>query len=51
MNMQSILEPAFIGVIVSLIALVVGSYPSPAPPEGKWQLFVQKKEDVTEVKI
>ena len=51
MKMQSILEPAFIGVIVSLIALVVGSYPSPAPPEGKWQLFVQKKEDVTEVKI
>jgi SSS family solute:Na+ symporter len=50
-NMQSILEPAFIGVIISLIALVVGSYMSPAPPEEKWQLFMPKKEDVTEVKV
>jgi SSS family solute:Na+ symporter len=48
-NMQSILEPAFIGVIISLIALVVGSYMSPAPPKEKWQLFMPKKEDVTEV--
>ena len=50
-NMQSILEPAFIGVIISLIALVVGSCMSPAPPEEKWQLFMPKKEDVTEVKV
>ncbi|HXZ95043.1 MAG TPA: hypothetical protein VEG28_03925 [Dehalococcoidia bacterium] len=40
MNMQSLLEPAFIGVMVSLIALVVGSYMSPPPPEEKWQLFM-----------
>jgi solute:Na+ symporter, SSS family len=50
-NMQSILEPAFIGVIISLIALVVGSYMSPAPPEEKWQLFMPKKEDVTAIKV
>ena len=50
-NMQSILEPAFIGVIISLIALVVGSYMSPAPPEERWQLFMPKKEAVTEVKV
>ena len=41
-NVQSILEPAFIGVIISLVALVVGSYMSPAPPEEKWQLFIKK---------
>lgn len=50
-NMQSILEPAFIGVMISLIALVVGSYMSPVPPEEKWQLFMPKKEEVTEVKV
>jgi SSS family solute:Na+ symporter len=50
-NMQSILEPAFIGVVISLIALVVGSYMSPAPPKEKWQIFIPKKEDVMEVKV
>jgi solute:Na+ symporter, SSS family len=49
-NMQSLLEPAFIGVMVSLIALVVGSYVSPPPPEEKWRLFMPKKEDETKVK-
>jgi len=51
MNMQSIMEPAFIGVIISLIALVAGSYLSPAPTKEKWQLFIQKKKDFTEVKV
>lgn len=37
---QSILEPAFIGVAVSLGGLLIGSYLSrPAPPE-KWQRFI-----------
>jgi solute:Na+ symporter, SSS family len=49
-NMQSILEPAFIGVIVSLVALVIGSYASPAPKNEKWQLFSPKREEVTQVK-
>ncbi len=48
-NMQSILEPAFIGVIISLIALVIGSYISPAPQEKKWQLFMPKKDEKMEV--
>jgi SSS family solute:Na+ symporter len=50
-NMQSILEPAFIGVIISLVALVVGSYLSPAPAEKKWQRFMPKKEEIMEVKV
>ena len=48
-NMQSILEPAFIGVSISLIALVAGSYLSPAPSPEKWQLFMQKKKEVAEI--
>jgi hypothetical protein len=49
--MQSLLEPAFVGVMISLIALVIGSYSSPAPSEEKWQLFVPKGEEVTEAKF
>jgi len=50
-NMQSILEPAFIGVIISLIALVVGSCMSPVPAEEKWQLFMPKNKDFMGVKV
>jgi hypothetical protein len=43
MGMQSMLEPAFIGVMFSAVALVAGSYLSPASSEDKWQLFLPKK--------
>jgi Na+/proline symporter len=49
-NMKSILEPAFIGVIVSLVALVAGSYLSKAPQNDKWQLFMPKKDETKKVK-
>ena len=39
-NNQSLLEPAFIGVLVSLAALVIGSYLSPAPRPEDWRLFI-----------
>jgi solute:Na+ symporter, SSS family len=50
-NMQSILEPAFIGVIISLVAMVLGSYMSSAPPETTWQLFISKKAEITKNKV
>jgi solute:Na+ symporter, SSS family len=48
-NMQTILEPAFIGVIISLVAMVFGSYMSSAPPETTWQLFISKKAEITKI--
>ena len=38
-EMQSILEPAFIGVVASFLGLVAGSYATKAPSSEKWQLF------------
>ena len=46
MRAQSLLEPAFIGVLVSLAALVIGSYLSPAPSPEKWRLFMPQKDVV-----
>ena len=42
-NLQSILEPAFIGVVASGLALVIGTYLSPAPSPDKWKLFIPQK--------
>ena len=50
LRMQSILEPAFIGVMISLIALVAGSYMSHAPAEEKWQLFMKVKGEAEDAK-
>jgi SSS family solute:Na+ symporter len=50
-NMQSILEPAFIGVTISLIALVIGSYSSRAQQDDKWQLFRPKMEEISRIKM
>jgi SSS family solute:Na+ symporter len=44
LQLQSILEPALIGVAASLIGLLVGSYVSPPPPPEKWQLFATQKK-------
>jgi SSS family solute:Na+ symporter len=44
-TLQSILEPAFIGVLASLIGLVIGSYLSPSPSPEKWQLFTTKQKN------
>ena len=41
-QLQAIFEPAFIGVAVSLVGLVVGSYVSKPPAPEKWQLFIPK---------
>ncbi len=41
-NLQLILEPAFIGVAVSFICLVTGSYATKPPLPEKWQLFRAK---------
>jgi solute:Na+ symporter, SSS family len=43
-NWQSILEPAFIGVLVSLAGLVAGSYASKAPARDKLKLFIPPQE-------
>jgi len=43
-TLQSILEPAFIGVLASLIGLVIGSYLSQTPSLEKMQLFLQSGE-------
>jgi len=43
MNWQSLLEPAFIGVVVSLAGLVAGSYASKAPAAEKLQLFIPRQ--------
>ncbi|MBI4180624.1 MAG: hypothetical protein HY528_01690 [Chloroflexi bacterium] len=40
-----ILEPAFIGVAVSFVGLIIGSYLSPPPPPEKWQRFTSHKEN------
>ena len=42
MQLQSIFEPASIGVAVSLVGLVAGSYLSKPPAQEKWQLFIPK---------
>jgi SSS family solute:Na+ symporter len=39
LSFQSLLEPAFIGVVVSAAGLVVGSYLSPAPLPNRLKLF------------
>jgi SSS family solute:Na+ symporter len=44
-RLQSILEPAFIGVVASLIGLLIGSYLSPSPSPEKWQLFTTKQKN------
>jgi solute:Na+ symporter, SSS family len=43
-NMQSLLEPAFIGVIVSLVSMVAGSYLSRSPGAEKWRHFIPEKQ-------
>jgi len=43
-TLQSILEPAFIGVLASLIGLVIGSYLSQTPSSEKMQLFLQSEK-------
>jgi solute:Na+ symporter, SSS family len=48
-TLQSILEPAFIGVLVSGIGLVVGSYLSPAPSAEKLKLFASPESDSAKV--
>jgi hypothetical protein len=47
--MQSILELAFIGMVISLIALMAGSYLSPAPLAERWQFFMPKKQEAREI--
>ncbi len=42
-QLQSILEPAFIGVAASLVGLVAGSYLSTPPAQEKWQLFIPRQ--------
>ena len=47
LNAQSMLEPAFIGVAVSLVALVVVSYLTPPPAARTWQLFMPKTDKIS----
>ncbi len=50
-NVQSVLEPAFVGVFTSLVALIIGSYMSAAPPVEKWELFMNKRRAFGEAKV
>lgn len=43
LTMQSVLEPAFVGVAVSFVALVAVSYLTAAPAPERWRRFVPKK--------
>lgn len=43
-QLQSILEPTFIGVVASFIGLLIGSYVSRPPPPEKWQLFISQRK-------
>ncbi len=43
-TVQLILEPAFIGVLASLVGLIIGTYCSPAPSPGKWQMFISDRQ-------
>jgi len=43
-QLQSILEPTFIGVVASLIGLLIGSYVSQPPSPSKWQLFTSHQK-------
>ena len=43
-QLQSILEPTFIGVVTSLVGLLAVSYASRPPSPEKWQLFTSRQK-------